>query len=262
MKMTCYSRPYPFQIFPQKQLATLDFSPITILYGGNGSGKTTLLNVIAESLKINRGTYYNRSAFFDDYVGACDWDSSEIPEESEIITSDDVFNYLLDVRCANEQIDEKREDLMQEYLDEKYASYQFRSLQDYEALRKRNKARRLTRSKYVKQQLIQNLPERSNGESAFTFFTEHIKEHALYLLDEPENSLSAKLQLELCRFLEDSARHFDCQFIIATHSPFLLAIPNSRIYDLDSVPAAEKKWTELENIRIYYDFFQKHQNEF
>ena len=57
MKMTCYSEPYPFKLFPKKELSTVSFAPITIFYGGNGSGKTTLLNVIAEKLGAVRGTY-------------------------------------------------------------------------------------------------------------------------------------------------------------------------------------------------------------
>lgn len=87
-------------------------------------------------------------------------------------------------------------------------------------------------------------------------------EDALYLIDEPENSLSAKLQMELVDFISISARYDGCQFVISTHSPFLLSLPGVKIYDLDSCPVQERKWTDLENVRIYHDFFLKHQNEF
>ena len=93
-------------------------------------------------------------------------------------------------------------------------------------------------------------------------FSERIREDALYLLDEPENSLSPERQLELARFLHDSARFYNCQFIMATHSPFLLAMPGARIYDLDSEPIATKRWTELENVRATWEFFQSHKDEF
>ena len=63
-------------------------------------------------------------------------------------------------------------------------------------------------------------------------------------------------------FFEDSARFFGCQFIISTHSPFLLAIPGAKIYDLDENPVDMKRWTELENVRTYYDFFKRHEKEF
>lgn len=87
-------------------------------------------------------------------------------------------------------------------------------------------------------------------------------ENALFLLDEPENSLSPAKQQELVKFIEDSARFFGCQFVIATHSPFVLAIRGAKIYDLDEEPVDVKRWTELENVRAYYDFFKKHASEF
>lgn len=104
--------------------------------------------------------------------------------------------------------------------------------------------------------------EHSNGESAFIYFSEKISENGLYLLDEPENSLSPERQQELLRFLQDSARFFGCQFIIATHSPFLLSMNGAKIYDMDEEPVDVKRWTELDNVRAYYDFFKKHEHEF
>jgi predicted ATPase len=136
------------------------------------------------------------------------------------------------------------------------------SLADYEQLKKVNNARRKTQSRYVRSQLVDNVREYSNGESAFLYFTEKIQDNGLYLLDEPENSLSPKRQLELVKFLEDSARFFGCQFIISTHSPFLLAMRGARIYNLDENPVTVESWTELENVRSYYDFFKSHENEF
>ena len=56
-------------------LTELYFAPVTFLYGGNGSGKTTLLNLIAERLRIKRGTYFNRSNFFADFVAQCDYEA-------------------------------------------------------------------------------------------------------------------------------------------------------------------------------------------
>ena len=125
-----------------------------------------------------------------------------------------------------------------------------------------NAARHKTQSRYVRSELVDNVREYSNGESAFMYFTEKIQENGLYLLDEPENSLSPKLQIELMKFIEDSARFFDCQFIISTHSPFLLALNGAKIYDLDENPVDVKKWTELENVRLFYDFFKKNEKKF
>lgn len=263
IKRTCYDSYYPFKILSRNDLHRLDFDVVTILYGGNGSGKSTALNVIAEKTGITRDSIFNKSNFFPDYVNLCNMnEEDDIPEGSRIITSDDVFDYMLNIRNLNEGIDLKRDKIFDEYLDAKYSSFKMESLADYEQLKKVNNARRKTQSRYVRSQLVDNVREYSNGESAFLYFTEKIQDNGLYLLDEPENSLSPKRQLELVKFLEDSARFFGCQFIISTHSPFLLAIRGARIYNLDENPVTVEYWTELENVRSYYDFFKSHENEF
>lgn len=85
----------------------------------------------------------------------------------------------------------------------------------------------------------------SNGETALEYFRLHLKNDTLYCLDEPENSMSPKMQLELTALLTDLAKYCGCQLIIATHSPFLLALDGARIYDLDIRPAEVRYWWEL-----------------
>lgn len=263
IKRKCYDNFYPFQILPHKAFRQIDFEPITILYGGNGSGKTTVLNIIAETLNIQREAMYNRSSFFEDYIGFCHYDlDEEIPEHSKIITSDDVFNYMLNLRALNEGIDLKREVLFEDYLEAKYSDFKMRSLDDYHQLKKVNQARSKTQSKYVRANLMDNVKGNSNGESAYVYFTESIKSRGLYLLDEPENSLSAARQIELVSLLEEFARYEQCQFVISTHSPFLLSMRGAKIYDLDAYPVDVKKWTELESVRIYQQFFKAHNDDF
>lgn len=262
-KRTCYDTYYPFQTISKHGLRCMDFEPVTILYGGNGSGKTTVLNIIAEKLGLERDTLYNRSNFFEDYTALCDFEEKNpIPGSSRIITSDDVFDFMLNLRSINEGINRRRDELFEEYLDAKYSKFQMRSLEDYEQLKKVHAARTKTQSKFVRSNLVDNIREHSNGESAFLYFSEKIAGNGLYLLDEPENSLSPEKQQELLKFLEDSARFFGCQFVIATHSPFLLAMKGAKIYDMDEEPVDVKRWTELANIKAYYDFFKKHENEF
>lgn len=260
---TCYDSYYPFRILSQHHLDRLDFEPVTILYGGNGCGKTTALNVIAEKLSLARDSVYNRSNFFSDYVKWCEVQISvKLPENSRIITSDDVFDYMLNIRNLNEGLDIHREELFEEYLDAKYSKFQMKSLDDYEQLRKVVEARRKTQSRYVRNNMMGNVREFSNGESAFQYFAEKIGENGLFLLDEPENSLSPGKQTELVKFLEDSARFFGCQFVISTHSPFILAMKGAKIYDLDEDPVDVKPWTQLENVKVYYEFFKKREAEF
>lgn len=262
-KRTCYNSYYPFQILSRHNFLRIDFEPITILYGGNGTGKTTALNVIAEKLQLARDSKFNKSNFFEDYLKLCNYQLTlPLPENSRVITSDDVFDYMLTVRDINEGIDLKKEALFEDYLDAKYAKFQVRSLEDYETLKKITKARRLTQSKFVRSELMDNIRECSNGESAFIYFSEKITENGLFLLDEPENSLSPAKQRELVKYIEDSARFFGCQFIISTHSPFVLSMRGAKIYDLDAEPVDIKTWTELENVKEYYLFFKEHEKEF
>ncbi len=110
LKRTSYTSLYHFYSLINTELARLDFESLTILHGGNGSGKTTALNVIAEKLGIRRSAPFNRSNFFEDYVELCRVGTEEdIPSHSRVVTSDDVFDYMLDIRSLNEGIDRKKE---------------------------------------------------------------------------------------------------------------------------------------------------------
>lgn len=269
LEMGCYNHGniYPFRLFPEKELRHLSFAPITYLYGGNGSGKSTLLNIIAEKLSLARTSPFNHTPFFVPYLEfvRCELSRGELPKDSRIITSDEVFDFLLRIREINAGIDRKREELFAEYdrmTDPTAPSFQLRSLDDYEELKIRNEARHTTKSDFTARRLPKETGGKSNGESAYIYFTRAIGENALYLLDEPENSLSAPLQKELAQFIEDSVRFYGCQFIISTHSPFLLSLKGARIYDLDARPAAVRKWTALSNVRLWHDFFEAHKAEF
>ncbi len=266
-KRTCYTSRYPFGIFLSREVPRLRFEPVTILCGGNGSGKTTILNLIGEKLSLHRGAVFNRSAFFGRYLDLCQAETAPafdraVKEASRVITSDDVFDYLLDLRSLNEGIDRRRKELLAEYAEARYASFQMRSLADVDRLRQVADAQRKTGSRYVRDRVMNDVPGQSNGESAFLFFTRQIEEGGLYLLDEPENSLSPRLQLELRQFLEDSVRFYRCQFVIATHSPFLLSLRGAKIYDLDGDKVEVRPWTQLPHVRAYYEFFREHQTEF
>ncbi len=265
VKRKCYDTFYPFGVIARFDPTVIEFEPVTILYGGNGSGKSTALNVIAEKLGLQRDARYNRSSFFEDYVRLCEEETRRsVPPVSRIITSDDVFDYMLNLRALNEGIDERREVIFQEYLEDndKVNPFRYRTMEDYDRLKRVNLARRTTQSQYTRRRLMANVREQSNGESASFYFTSRIQDGGLYLLDEPENSLSPTRQAELLQFLEDSARFYDCQFIIATHSPFLLAMRGARIYDMEADPICRRKWTELPAVRAYHDFFKRHESAF
>lgn len=264
VKRTCYASKYPFQVLSRHRLERIDFEPVTILHGGNGSGKSTALNVMAYKLDLMRDAAFNDTCFFPDYAALCRMRlQGTLPQKSRIITSDDVFDAMLGLRAMNSSIDDQRNALFQTYREIHRSDFHFqlRSMEDYEELVRVNRARRHTQSRFVREELGTEIRTFSNGESAFRRFANEIDENALYLLDEPENSLSAGRQKELARLIEDSARFFGCQFVIATHSPFILAIRGAKIYDLDADPVDIKRWTALANVREMYAFFREHRAE-
>ena len=265
---TCYTTKYPFGFFRERELPhNFEFRDITIFCGNNGSGKSTILNVIAEKLNLKRSSPFNRSDFLNDYVELCSYSLNRpFSLSSAVITSDDVFDRVLDIRRLNDGIDNKREDLLQEWVNNRCgdADTSLHGLDDYERWKivsdSRNK--NMSQSQFLRKNLRRNIEERSNGESSLSLFVDAIKDDALYILDEPENSLSPQNQLQLKYFLEDCVRHHSCQFIISTHSPFLLSLKGARIYDIDSVPVRECKWTELPSVKVYQEFFEENSYAF
>ena len=257
---------YPWNTLYNRGLNDFSFEDITILYGGNGSGKTTLLNIIAQKLKLKRSTRYNKSTCFNDYISICEYNATDLNaehciERGCILVSDDVFDAMLKNREENECIDQRREELVNEY----FSAVMPQDLSTPENINeflRLHSMRKKSCSKYVKASLKRNCKEQSNGETAFEYFVQTVEDDSLILLDEPENSLSAKWQMELRKFIEGAVRAFRCQFIIATHSPFLLSIPGAKIYNLDSLPIRTDKWYNLENVRSYYQLFKENESLF
>jgi predicted ATPase len=95
---------------------------------------------------------------------------------------------------------------------------------------------------------------KSHGQSHMSFFENRFKRKGLYLLDEPENALSPKKQLELLQMLREYSQRGDAQFIIVTHSPILLALPEAEIYSFDEVPIRKLAYEDTDYYRIYRDF--------
>ena len=262
---------YPFDFFEKTK--KFIFDNLTIFYGNNGCGKSTILNLIASSLKLQRRSDVNTSPFFSLF---CDnlckvsthSDFDDIGRQAEIITSDDVFKHILLLRERNKTITKERDSAI-DYIFEFKAAH---SRGDYvpphqansidECIERSQLYRQLKQSSsyYVRKHSSHNMRNHSNGESALEFFTSVIKDDGLYLLDEPENSLSPSFQIQLIEYLRCSLK-LGCQFVIATHSPFLLGIPGAKIYNLDDPEMPVVKWNELENIQIYYQFFKQHEQE-
>jgi predicted ATPase len=99
-----------------------------------------------------------------------------------------------------------------------------------------------------------SLLTQSHGQSIMSFFKARYRIKGLYLLDEPETALSPKTQIALLELLTDLSRDGHAQFIIATHSPILLACPGATIYSFDHVPIRPTPFEETEHFRTYRDF--------
>ena len=121
---------YPFGVLSDHSLESLDFAPITILYGGNGSGKSTALNVISEVLGVKRNAAYNTTVMMARYCKLCNYTvgdewlaenpATQLSESSKMITSDDIFKNILRSRDKNEIKTAKSRILRDEILDVKY----------------------------------------------------------------------------------------------------------------------------------------------
>ncbi len=271
-KRTCFNTFYPFGIFPRRGLRELLFDGITMLYGGNGSGKSTLINLLAWKANAERYSDFNDAPLFDRYASMCYLEYMRIPERCCVLTSDDVFDYVLGARTVNGSNSERREALFQKYV-ETYneamanpgsAMTKLNGIDDYERWREVREiiSPKRSQSEYIRRRVARDVDLASNGQTAMRYFLEKIDGDALYLLDEPENSLSIEYQIELAAFIEASVRATRSQFVIATHSPILLSMRNAKIYDLDADPASVSDWTELPNVRRYFEFFMDHRDEF
>ena len=254
---------YPFLIFPNKKLENISFSDITIFYGNNGSGKSRLLNIIANKIGASRNLQLLKGENFINYLKLCKYDMNNSNcFETKMINSEDIFDYLINVKCINSNLVNQRNNLVNEFVDNKYYK-KAKDVTDIEEMKKVINARKKTMSKYVRENILaKDIVEQSNGETALMYFTKEITENGIFILDEPENSLSPIMQIKLAKFLEDSVRFFNCQFIIATHSPFILGIKDALIYDLDSIPVKTRKWSELDNVKEFYRFFKDREEEF
>ena len=101
-----------------------------------------------------------------------------------------------------------------------------------------------------------SLVTKSHGQSLMAYFRARYQVEGLYLLDEPETALSPKSQLELLGLLDRMSRQGHAQFIVATHSPILLACPGATIYSFDRIPLEPVSYEETEHYRIYRSFMQ------
>ncbi len=247
---------YPYNVFADKAERLLLFGPITVLYGDNASGKSTMLNIMAnklglEGLEYATSNQYGRVPYFMKFVEECSFSLGEeedgrplsrIPAGSRYVKSEDILYEIKKIQ--QEQVLEDgyvyehvRRGLSREQREEFRNSY--------------GTAQKLEILKFAQEKY-------SNGETTLQMLDDYMEPDALYLLDEPEVSLSPENQTKLAERLNRMARFLGCQFVISTHSPFMLGTLQAKIYDLDSRDLEVVGWTELKNVRYFFEFFERH----
>lgn len=251
---------YPYCVFKNKDIEPFVFAPITVLYGNNGSGKSTVLNLIAGKLGIRGKELPSSNCYGIDnycirYENECSYSLGDdengamyrmIPAGSRYIKSEDVLYEIKKIQQEQVLSDGMLYDLVQQGKTKEEAR-KYLSSKDG---RKQFEYRKFAQEKY------------SNGETAVQFLEEAIAPDALYLLDEPEVSLSPENQVKMAEELNKMARFLGCQFVIATHSPFMLGILDAKIYNLDTETYEVQSWTKLSNVRYFYEFFRQRAEEF
>ena len=99
-----------------------------------------------------------------------------------------------------------------------------------------------------------SLVARSHGQSHMAFFESRLKIKGLYLLDEPENALSPHRQIELLQLLQKYAKGGIAQFIVATHSPILMALPGAEIISFTGPTLEMTPYEKTDHFTLYRDF--------
>jgi predicted ATPase len=105
----------------------------------------------------------------------------------------------------------------------------------------------------------ENLDANSHGESFLKIFQSRFVAGGLYLLDEPEAPLSPQRQLALMSMLKEMVDQ-EAQFIIATHSPILMAFPGARILNFDNHPVMEAHYDDVEHVSLTRAFLNNPQS--
>lgn len=249
---------YPYNVFRTKDIEPLVFSPITILYGNNGCGKSTLLNIIAQKIgAAGTETYAYGQNYIDAFVKECKFDVGEdddgkklkIPRNSIYLKSEDI---LYEIKKIQQEEALERgyvyDQMLKNGINRKAAESNFRSY---------------GKKSWSTKEILQFAQEKySNGETTMQLLLDALEPDNLYLLDEPEVSLSPANQVRLAEEINKHARFLGCQFIISTHSPFMLGTLQAKIYNMDSPEMEETEWYNLENIRFFHDFFEKNKKFF
>ena len=230
---------FPFGVAAIRSTPRLEFaSPVTFFVGENGSGKSTLLESIAAG--ANAIAVGGNDVAHDETLSA----ARELAEIYRFSWKRKNGNFGRRILQTTRELDE----LISGYETELELSPRDAGLPLAIGFMKGQKAALVSR-------YGENLDACSHGESFMKVFESRLKPGGLYLLDEPEAALSPLRQLAFLKMMKEFAAQ-DCQFIIATHSPILMAFPEAQIFSFDKAPIARVNYDELEHVKITRAFLR------
>lgn len=241
------NRVFPFALPIFQQLKELIFtSPVTILVGENGSGKSSLLEALACAVgsvtvgaeSVARDTGLAQVREFAQYMRLV-W--SKRTRRGFFLRAEDFFGYARQMARVKAELRQEYEAVDREY--EGRSAY----------------AKDLAKMPYanemqaIEQRYGEGLDSQSHGESFLLLFQQRFVPDGLYLLDEPEAPLSPLRQLGLLSLLKQMVEQHG-QFIIATHSPILMAYPGAEILSFDGGAIRRVSYEEIEHVQVTRDF--------
>ena len=238
---------FPFNIPAVQTLAELQFTtPLTLFVGENGSGKSTLLEAIA--LAAGSITVGSEAVSGDATLEPIRHFSRSLQltwnkrtRTGFFLRAEDFFGFVKNIARIKQELETDLKQVDQDYVN------------------RSEKARGYARMPYagqlaaLQQSYGPGLDARSHGESFLALFQSRFVPGGLYLLDEPEAPLSPVSQLGLIAILNQMIAQ-DAQFIIATHSPILMAFPGAAILDFDSRPISTVSYDDLQQVKLLRDF--------
>ena len=238
---------FPFSVPAVASLTTLELpTPVTFLVGENGSGKSTLLEGLAAATGLP--TVGAESASTDPTLAA----QRELGKALKLVwkrrTHRGFFLRAEDFFGFAKQVSKMKADLHARVA-ELDVEYEGRS----EFAKGLAQGPMRGSIAALDARYGGDLDARSHGQSFLTLFQSRFVPDGLYLLDEPEAPLSPQSQLALLTLIADGVAQ-SSQFIIATHSPIVLAFPGATIVSFDQAPPASVAFDELEHVNLTRTF--------
>lgn len=231
---------FPFSLPLVQQFGEIEFrSPVVFFVGENGSGKSTLIESIAAG--INLATVGGEDVSRDKSLANARALGKQLKlawqgktHKGFFLRAEDFFNFAKRLQTMQVELQEIADEFENDYSGYALGLAKGAALGQRRALIER---------------YGEDLDANSHGESFLKLFQSRFVPGGLYLLDEPEAPLSPQRQLALLSMLKEMVEQ-DAQFIIATHSPILMAYPEAQIFSFDSHPVSETAYDEVEHVSL------------